>query len=159
MKIYDRLFGSGPTGFVLSLILLAMALFFEEASGLPPLNLSYTSRKLFLILTVIVGVAIIFWSVRSLPPENRGRRLCKSGAFQYMRHPLYGAFLSCLNFGLAFYLNHSIYIIWALLLHPLWHFVIRREENLMRGVFPDEYDQYCESTGRFFPRLFSKDKF
>jgi hypothetical protein len=52
-----------------------------------------------------------------------------------MRHPLCAAFLSMFNFGLAIHLNGYIYILWAVLLHPVWHYVIRYEEQLMIDTF------------------------
>ncbi len=154
MKTYDRLFGSGPTGMISSILLLILAKWLEGKVDAPSLGLSpWLSRYIFLFSGILCAV-ILAWSVRSLPPEERGRNLCQTGAFKYFRHPLYAAFLSCFNFGLALYLNNLIYLIWAILLHPLWHVVIKREENLMRGQFGEAYEAYCAKTGRFFPRLF-----
>ena len=42
---------------------------------------------------------------------------------------------------------------WAVLLHPVWHWNIRSEEQLMCDAFPGEYEAYCAKTGRFFPKL------
>ena len=95
------------------------------------------------------------WSVKSLPPAARGKDLVTTGPFRYLRHPLYAALLSCFNFGLAVILNNWIYIVWAVLLHGVWHWNIRSEEELMNQAFPKDYPEYCKVTGRFIPRISS----
>ncbi len=104
-------------------------------------------------VSILLTLFIIVWSVRSLPTADRGNKLCTSGAFRYVRHPLYAAFLSVFNFGLAVYLSNFIFIIWAVLLHPIWHYIIKYEERLMVDIFGDEYVVYQKKTGRFFPGL------
>ena len=67
------------------------------------------------------------------------------------RHPLYGAYLSFFNFGLAIYMNNYVFVVWAILLHPLWHWNIRYEEGLMIFKFGDEYIEYTKRVSRIFP--------
>ncbi|KAB2841763.1 MAG: hypothetical protein F9K45_07605 [Melioribacteraceae bacterium] len=107
-------------------------------------------RSIIFYVLSAVTLVIIIWSVKSLPPTDRGNKLITNGVFKYFRHPLYGAFLSFFDFGLAVFLNNWIYIIWAILQHPLWHWNIKGEEKLMKDAFPGEYEKYCEKTGRFF---------
>ncbi len=156
MNTYERLFGSGPVGMVGSIVLFAAAFFLEDSLGSLSLGLSFPLRLSILVVTCLMALGLIAWSVRSLPPGERGRTLVTTGAFRYFRHPLYAAFLTFFNFGLALFLDHGVFLVWAVLLHPLWHLVIRREEASMHKTFPDVYQTYCQSTGRFFPRLFSR---
>ena len=109
-------------------------------------------RYTFFGMLALATVVLLVWSVRSLPPSDRGQRLVVEGAFRYFRHPLYAAFLTFFNFGLAVLLNSWLYVVWALVLHPLWHLNVRAEEALMNQQFPDAYDDYCIRTGRFVPR-------
>ncbi len=153
MNSYERIFGAGPRGSLISLALLAVAWQLESVVGLPSITASYFARWLVFVLTVIGTVLIVVWSLKSLPPATRGKKLVTNGAYRYLRHPLYAAFLSCLNFGLAVLLNNWIYIIWAVLLHGVWHWNIESEEKLMRQEFPSEYEEYCQITGRFIPRI------
>jgi protein-S-isoprenylcysteine O-methyltransferase Ste14 len=150
---YQRVFGIGPVGTLISLVLLGMAAGLRELLHLPSLGLSFSLRLAVLVIASCGTVAIVVWSVRSLPVDSRGRELCTRGAFRVFRHPLYAAFLSVFNFGFALYLNHSVYLLWAVALHPLWHWLVRREERLMVSGFGEQYEQYAERTGRFFPRL------
>jgi protein-S-isoprenylcysteine O-methyltransferase Ste14 len=66
---------------------------------------------------------------------------------------LYAVFLSLFNFGFALYLNHWIYVLWAIVLHSLWHVIVRSEELLMVREFGRDYEEYMGETGRFVPRL------
>jgi protein-S-isoprenylcysteine O-methyltransferase Ste14 len=150
---YQRIFGVGPVGTLISLVLLGMAAGLRQQLHLPSLELSFPPRLAVLVIASCGAAAIIVWSVRSLPVDSRGRELCTRGAFSVFRHPLYAAFLSVFNFGFALFLNHSVFLFWAVALHPLWHWLVRREERLMVDGFGEEYEHYAERTGRFFPRL------
>ncbi len=149
----SKIFGSGPAGLLVSLALLFVAYQANERLDPPALSESRLFRSSVLLVSGVATLALIIWSARSLPASERGNKLSTRGAFRYVRHPLYAAFLSVFNFGLAVYLNSFIFILWALLLHPIWHYVIRYEETLMVQLFGRSYVDYQRRTGRFFPRL------
>ena len=153
MNTYERIFGAGPRGLLISLVLLALAWQWESVVGLRHITANYWVCWGVFVFSVVVAVFVIVWSIKSLPPATRGKKLVTNGVYRYVRHPLYAAFVSCLNFGLAVLLNNWIYIIWALLLHGVWHWNIESEEKLMRREFPQEYEDYCQITGRFIPRF------
>ena len=147
------IFGSGPAGMVISILLFVIAFWLSGQVPLPLLAGNRGLPDLIFAAACLLTLALIIWSIRSLPPADRGRKLCTGGAFRYVRHPLYAAFLSVFNFGLAIYLNSWILILWAVLLHPLWHVIVRGEEEMMIDLFGDEYREYQEKTGRFVPKL------
>ncbi len=153
MNTYDRIFGVGPRGALISIALLVLAWYLKDVVGLPRISENSFFRGLFFMLTIIASIFLIAWSFKSLPPNSRGRELVTSGAYKYFRHPLYAAFLSCFNFGLAVFLNNWIYIMWAVLLHCVWHWNIGSEEKLMSREFPKEYLEYTKRTGRFVPKI------
>lgn len=154
MNAFLTTFGSGPKGLVISVALFFLFYYLKETLGAPDIFSEQKSIRLsiFAALTVI-SIVLVIWSIRSLDPRLRGKTLITTGAFRYLRHPLYAAFLSVFNFGLAVFLNNWIYVLWALALHPVWHFLVKEEEKMLEGVFPRNYKEYCEKTGRFFPRL------
>lgn len=153
MKTYDRIFGAGPRGFLISLVMLIIAWKLEPLVGLPTVCDSMSLRWSLFIIAVIATLILVIWSVWSLPPTARGKLLVTTGALKYFRHPLYAAFLLFFNFGLAIWFNNWIYIFWAIALHGVWHLNIRREEELMKQEFPKEYVEYSAVTGRFVPKL------
>lgn len=153
MNKYERFFGAGPRGASISLVLLALAYMLEDSIGLPAITHNDALKHLGFLLATLITLAILIWSLISLPPRERGRQLVTTGAYKYFRHPLYAAFLSGFNLGLALLLNNWIYIGWAILLHPIWHLNVVSEEKMLRRQFGQDYDDYCKTTGRFFPRL------
>ncbi len=153
MLTYERLFGSGPRGGLMSTILLVLAYYLEDRVGLPEILKNYEIRYSVFIGFIILGIALIIWSLVSLPLKARGRKLVRTGAFHFFRHPLYAAFLLFSNVGIAFLLNNWIYMIWVLILFPLWSLNVRSEEILMRKAFGEEYEAYCRTTWRFVPKL------
>lgn len=153
MTKYERLFGAGPRGAIISIVLLLMTYYFEDIVGLHLIFSNNLIRySVFLILSLL-GITVILWSVFSLPPKDRGKHLITKGAFKYFRHPLYAGFLLFLNTGFAILLNNWIYILWALALFPIWSINVRSEEELMKKEFKEEYELYCRNTWKFFPKL------
>ena len=153
MNNFQKIFGSGPIGLFISLSLLFLTCSLEKYFSEFRIMNNNPLRFNFFIGLTIITIFLIIWSIKSLPPNDRGNKLIVTGAFKYFRHPLYGAFLSFFNVGLAVFLNNWIYIFWAIIQHPIWHLVIKGEEKLMDKEFPEEYKKYCLQTGRFFPRF------
>lgn len=153
---FSKIFGSGPAGLLISLVLFFIAYLLDERLDPAPLLESRLILNSVFLVSVPTTLAMIIWSVRSLPAAERGNKLSTRGAFKYVRHPLYAAFLSIFNFGLAVYLNSYIFIVWAILQHPVWHWVVRYEERLMIDLFGQPYVDYLAKTGRFFPRLWGR---
>jgi protein-S-isoprenylcysteine O-methyltransferase Ste14 len=148
---YQKIFGAGPRGLLVSSILFGITYFFSKEFAFGEILESSQMRLAIFIGSIAVTIGIVVWSLKSLPPKFRGECLVKEGAFAWFRHPLYGAFLSFFNFALAIFLNDYIYIVWAILQHPVWHFNIRQEEKLMINKFGEEYLRYSEKVSRFFP--------
>ncbi len=83
--------------------------------------------------------------------------LVTSGPYRYIRHPMYTALIT-VGIGIG-------------LLSTSWYFLLpfiatgivialrtRREEEAMIEKFGDEYIQYTQGTGRFFPQIRRKKK-
>ena len=153
MNTYERVFGAGPRGTLISIVLLVIAWYLEDIVGFPIILQSLFTRASVFVVAIIASIILIAWSIKTLPPNSRGRELITSGAYEYFRHPLYAAFLSCFNFGLAVFLNNWIYIVWAVMLHGVWHWNVRSEEKLMRAKFSEAYEEYSKRTGRFVPKI------
>ncbi len=152
MNSYDRVFGSGPKCTFITIVLFILAYYVEEVVSLPRIFINDVVRFSVFGVFTLVGSALVVWSLYSLPPKERGRRLVINGAFKYFRHPLYAAFLLCFSVGFSLLLNSWVYLVWSLVLFPVWSMIVRSEEKLMRNVFGKEYEDYCEKTGRFFPK-------
>jgi protein-S-isoprenylcysteine O-methyltransferase Ste14 len=150
---FAKIFGSGPIGLAISMFLLLVAVWIDNRIDPRPILNDQLVRSSIFLLSILITVALVVWSVKSLPGRDRGNRLCTDGAFKYVRHPLYAAFLSVFDFGLAVYLNSYVFVLWAVILHPIWHYAIRYEEGLMVEIFGMQYLEYQKKTGRFLPKL------
>ena len=153
MTRYERLFGAGPRGAILSIVLLLMTYYVEDIVGLDLIFSNDLIRYSAFLILSLLGITVILWSVISLPPKERGNHLITKGAFKYFRHPLYASFLLFLNTGFAILLNNWIYILWALALFPIWSINVESEEELMKKEFKEKYELYCRNTWKFFPKL------
>jgi protein-S-isoprenylcysteine O-methyltransferase Ste14 len=156
MKKYKRILGAGLKNTIFSICLLGVAFLVRAKAGLPPISESSAVRYVVFVVSCVFTAGLMIWSFRSLSPDYRGRKLVKSGTYAYFRHPIYAAFLLFFDFGLAVLLNNWIFVVWAVALHPLWHWGVRSEEAVMSDLFPDEYENYSKKVGRFFPRCGSK---
>ena len=94
MNFYDRVFGAGPRGVVISLLLLQITCFLQSPAGMPAIMDNELLRYAVFTVCTLVSFIIIVWSLVSLPPGKRGRKLVIAGTFNYVRHPLYTAFVS-----------------------------------------------------------------
>jgi protein-S-isoprenylcysteine O-methyltransferase Ste14 len=154
MNTYNRLFGSGPVGLAISIALLFPARYFKNAFNIPDIFIGQKLLRWTIFIALSVAAIMIFIaSNKALGIKTRGKTLITTGIFKYFRHPLYAAFLTFFDFGLAILLNNWVLIAWAMLLHPIWHIVVSGEESMMKEAFPGEYEAYCRHTGRFFPRI------
>ena len=102
---------------------------------------------------IIIGIALHLWTAWTLRNWWIKDKLCIGGPFKYFRHPMYAAWITFISFGAAFLLNSWVYIIWAMLLHPVWHRLVTKEEQLMVELFANDYIDYSKHVGRFIPRI------
>ena len=152
MKLPRRT-GVGPPGLFISAALLAGAFWVKPYIPLHPLFANPAIPRIALGASIALSILLVVWSVRSLPVQKRGLGVCADGPYGYVRHPVYVAFASIGALGLAIYLNHPIFLLWFVAIQPLWHWLVRFEEQMMVEEFGEEYERYMEHTGRLFPHL------
>lgn len=153
MNNLQRIFGTGPRGLVISVTLLIIAFLSKPYIDLPKIHGNKVVGITVFCIAIALTIWLIIWSAKSLHPNQRGRELVTTGAFRFFRHPLYAAFLTFLNFGLSIFLDNYIFVIWAILQHPVWHLNIIKEEKMIAAIFQEDYEEYCRRTGRFIPRI------
>jgi protein-S-isoprenylcysteine O-methyltransferase Ste14 len=79
--------------------------------------------------------------------------LVTDGLFSHCRNPLYvGNVMIIVGLGV---MSNSLYF--NLIMSPLFIFIyqaiIQAEEDFLRNKFGDSFDQYCQKTNRWLPRL------
>ena len=126
-------------------------------------DLSYTffnnNVDLFICVRIVGSVflssatIIIFFGRKAINQRITGE-LIKEGIFRFIRHPLYTGY--CLYFFSFFLLFPSIVTVFLLLgIYGYYKTAVYEEQTLVNH-FGVEYTNYCKTTGRFVPKLFSK---
>ncbi len=94
-------------------------------------------------------VPLSLWHQDNDAPES----IVTHGAYRYVRHPFYSAFLLAL-IGAVVACPHAGTLTCLAYAVGVLHFTACREERrLSRSEFGDEYRAYLTRTGRFMPRL------
>ena len=149
----QKLFGVGPKGAVISLLLLALSVWADRMIGHPAIASSTVPLRAVGIALIVLGLGLHLWAFSTLRTWWIHDRLCTTGPFRYLRHPMYAAWITCISSGIVLYLNSWVYVFLVLMLHLIWHRLVRKEEIIMIDRFGDAYRDYARQTGRFVPRI------
>jgi protein-S-isoprenylcysteine O-methyltransferase Ste14 len=109
------------------------------------------------ILLIILGIGLHCWAFFTLHKWWSDDELCTSGPFKYVRHPMYAAWISLICPGVALHFNSWFFACWVILLHAIWHKLVKKEETAMMSKFGEVYDDYAKKTGCFFPKVLKLD--
>ncbi|MBD3191230.1 MAG: hypothetical protein GF308_11330 [Candidatus Heimdallarchaeota archaeon] len=108
------------------------------------------------------GAIVLFFFVHKFLGANfsytleikENQQLIKSGPYQYIRHPMYTAFL-LLHIAIALITGNWFFtIIWVGGLLIIFTLRIAQEEAMLLEEFGVEYEEYMKKTGRLFPPIF-----
>jgi protein-S-isoprenylcysteine O-methyltransferase Ste14 len=151
--------GEHPWGDAGQVVLLALFLIVWVGDSFFLRRTTFLSDGLSLHVRLIVAVPMFFVAVYLLRssrvvvrPERRLAGVVSSGAFRYVRHPMY---LGSLLAGLGLTVSTACLAALAPLLglFLFCNHIARFEEAVMAEKFGDEYRQYKQRTGKWIPRL------
>jgi protein-S-isoprenylcysteine O-methyltransferase Ste14 len=145
----------GMLGFVAVLIYAINPIWLSWSSLRLPFWLRWTGVALALL-----GFVLLQWAQNTLgknwsdtPRMIKEQSLITSGPYQFIRHPIYTAFLLILGSTLLISANWLIGISWIGMTALEVASRIGFEENLMLEYFGDQYREYMKRTGRLLPRM------
>ena len=108
----------------------------------------------------LAGFGLLQWAQITLgrswsdtPRMLKEQALITSGPYQFIRHPIYTAFILILGSTLLISANWLIGLTWAGMTIVDIASRIGFEESLMVEYFGDQYREYMKKTGRLLPRL------
>ena len=108
----------------------------------------------------VLGFALLQWAQNTLgrnwsdmPRMMKEQSLITSGPYQFVRHPIYTAFIFILGSSLLISANWLIGLAWIGMTVTEVASRIGFEESLMLEYFGDEYRAYMKKTGRLFPTI------
>jgi len=112
----------------------------------------------------IIGIVLIcgsmvpgLWGILSLGEFTadirlaEGHRVVKTGAYRWMRHPLYAGLIFWCAGSLLFFKSFLFLILVVLV--PAIYLEVKAEEKSLIEAFGEEYESYRTSTGMFFPKI------
>lgn len=112
------------------------------------------------VIVALVGFTLLQWAQITLgrswsdtPRMMKEQALITSGPYQFIRHPIYTAFILILGSTVFISSNWLIGLTWAGMTVLDIASRISFEESLMLEYFGDQYREYMKKTGRLLPRL------
>lgn len=103
-----------------------------------------------------LGLALAIWARKHLgtnwsrePSVQAGHELVTSGPYRVVRHPIYTGILAAI-FGLVL-VGGTLWLIMfgGMLLMFVWR--VKREEEFMMQLFPQQYPEYKKRTNALIP--------
>ncbi len=105
---------------------------------------------------IVIGVALVIVPILQLnkfisvfPTPVDGSKLIMTGAFKYIRHPIYAGIVLG-GVGIAFMVNNFIQLLIVILLYLLFEVKSEYEEEQLSKVF-SVYEGYKKRTYKFIP--------
>ncbi|MCO6474070.1 MAG: isoprenylcysteine carboxylmethyltransferase family protein [Melioribacteraceae bacterium] len=113
------------------------------------------------LIIALIGESFRLWGVCYAGSETRttgsvgGTFLVVSGAFSYLRNPLYfGNILIYLGIGImSMALFPYLQIVALAFFFIQYHFIINEEEKYLQKTFGQEYSDYKKNVPRLFPKF------
>lgn len=109
-------------------------------------------RLTVLILSLIAALSLFKSGHVAVSGDQRPSRIISSGAFRYVRHPLYLASILT-YFGLAVSTCSLLALVLFVAICFFHNYLASYEEKIMVSKFGEEYAKYMKRTGRWLPRL------
>jgi protein-S-isoprenylcysteine O-methyltransferase Ste14 len=109
--------------------------------------------RLVLLVLAMFTTWFLFKSASAVIQHGRRQdRIFESGAFHYVRHPLYlGVLLVYLGMAIVTASLFSLAVLAGIFL--FYNYIAGYEEKLMEGWFGEAYKTYKARTGRWLPRV------
>ena len=151
--------GEHPFGDTGQLILLGFFLivwitdsFFLRTSTFLSDHVPLYIRLVFLGLALVTAAYLSMLGHDAVGREQRGTKVVSSGAFRYVRHPLYSA---CLLFylGLAVSTASIFSLAFFVVIFVFYNYIAGYEERLLDEKFGEEYRTYKRRTGKWVPGI------
>jgi len=141
--------------FVLFLVVWVVDSFFLHLSTFLSDYLPLYFRLGFLALLLIIAI-LLFKSAHFVTVEDqRPVRVVETGAFRYIRHPLYLASI-LVYFGLTVSTASFFSLVVFVCIFIFYNYISSYEEKLLEIKFGEEYLRYKQKTGKWVPRIRTK---
>lgn len=107
----------------------------------------------------VIAIALTVWIHRALGRQysakweiQKGHKLITVGPYSRVRHPMYTT-LNLFSLSVSLITANLLLILLAIFVVIPFFWIARAEEEILIEQFGEEYLEYMNITGRFFPRL------
>lgn len=152
--------GVGPRFTVLSL-LYAVLVFAVQNTVFSEIRFVIYLKLINMILGILLTVTGFFVFVISAFTVDKyyfKGKLCKKGVYAYLRHPIYGSWISFIMPGIVILRGSALGVTIPIFMYLVYRSLIPIEEKYLIDKFGDEYLDYKSKVWAVFPRLFSPYK-
>ncbi len=153
--------GVGPLYAVVVFGATAMAVFLDQKGVLPKLSVSFLRIPLLLfgLFLIVVGIVMYFTAIfhDKISQNIVENTLVTTGAFAYVRNPIYSVFLLVSTGILCATHNIAMFVLPFLFWGFLTLLLKATEEKWLLDLYGEEYRDYCRRVHRVIPR-FPKNK-
>ena len=137
---------------VLFLLIWVLDSFFLKISTFLSDDISLYLRLVILGLILVTAIYLIRSGHVVAKNEQHPSGVVSTGAFQYVRHPLYlGSIMFYL--GLAVSTASLFSLVLVVLIFIFYNFIASYEEKLLEDRFHEEYRNYKKRTGKWVPLI------
>lgn len=114
-------------------------------------------RLIILGLTLIAAMYLFRSGHVVVSHEQRPNSVVATGAFCYVRHPLYlASILTYLGLTVATASLFSLVLLMGIFVFH--HYIASYEEKLLEAKFGEEYRKYRKRTGKWVPRMIGRNR-
>jgi len=150
---FQRLFGVGLMGLLVSLLVFGVLWMLDRKLAHPQILFHPESARILGLALIGIWICWHAWCIRAISGWWRDGRLCTTGPFRFVRHPIYAGGIWFVFPGISLFFNSWIILLWPILMYPVYSLLVRQEEAMMSSVFGEGYKRYAARTGRLFPRF------
>lgn len=148
------LFGVGPYYILFSFSLTFFSIYYTNSKSfiyyLPSFSLLFKIFSLiFIILAIVLWISAVFFN--RISSKIKQNQLVTTGAYSYVRHPIYSSFL-LVHFAILL-INGNVMLFPLLVIHwlILSLLLINTEEKWLLQRYPNEYLSYSKHVNRCIP--------
>jgi protein-S-isoprenylcysteine O-methyltransferase Ste14 len=103
------------------------------------------------LILIMIGLVFLIFTLQTFNDKFNKGELITSGTYSLCRNPIYASWILFIIPGIALSKNSWLILIASLLMYVVFKFNIKKEEQVLRETFGNEYLEYKNSVNELFP--------
>lgn len=105
------------------------------------------------ILLIAIGAPLFLLPAFTIDDYFYKGKLCTTGVYAFVRHPIYAAWITCIVPGIVFIRGSVLGISIPIGMYLVFRIMIDKEEAYLAEKFGKEYQEYRRKVGAVFPKF------